>query len=271
MIPITPSEARAIWAGDHALPIFLTLLVLLLLALWAGSRALRQLSVRRSPCSSTARPRWAPRLLAAGTVVVLGSVTLVELAKSLRHGAAMVRIDMAFNAALHASLPGPALQVFGALTHLGDTMMLTGLCIGVALALVAVREHGLALGWVVAVAGNGLLNLCLKQNFGRIRPQQAAGGLIEGGYSFPSGHSSGSLVAYGMLAYLALRVLPSRWHPPAMMVAGALAWTVGASRTFLGVHFASDVVAGFASGAAWLAVCITGMEVARSLQGRSAA
>jgi undecaprenyl-diphosphatase len=66
-------------------------------------------------------------------------------------------------------------------------------------------------------------------------------------------------------------VLPLRWHLPAMMVAVALAWTVGASRCFLGVHFASDVVAGFASGAAWLALCITGIGVARSLKRRSVA
>ncbi len=269
MTPVTLLEQRAAWAGAHALPIFLvllTLLGLLVLAVWPAGRTLRQAGAGRLPNWTRAWPVGAARLLPVGTVVALGGVTVVELAEHLRHGVTLARLDLVFNAALHTSLPGWALQAFGALTHLGDTATLTALCIGIAGALVGAGRRGLALGWVVAVAGNGLLNQGLKQFFGRVRPVQAAGGVLESGYSFPSGHSSGSLVAYGMLAYLALRVLPPRWHLPAMVVAVTLAWTVGASRCFLGVHFASDVLAGFASGAAWLALCITGMEVVRSMQ-----
>lgn len=86
---------------------------------------------------------------------------------------------------------------------------------------------------------------------------------LTAGFSFPSGHSSGSVVAYGMLAYLSLRLLPVRWHLPSLLAMVALALTVGASRLFLGVHFASDVMAGFASGIAWLALCITSIEYIR--------
>jgi undecaprenyl-diphosphatase len=266
MTPTTLLEVRATWAGAHALAIFAALLALALSAVWAGCRAMRRAGAGRSPELDRAWPRGAARLLAGGSVVVLGSVTLVELAEQLRHGETLAGLDMAFNAALHAHLPAPALQAFGALTHLGDTATLTALCVGIALALVATGRRGMALGWVVAVAGNGLLNQGLKQHYGRVRPLQMAGGVIESGYSFPSGHSSGALVAYGMLACLALRVLPGRWHLTAMMVAVTLAWTVGASRCILGVHFASDVLAGFASGAAWLALCITGMGVGRSMR-----
>jgi undecaprenyl-diphosphatase len=66
-----------------------------------------------------------------------------------------------------------------------------------------------------------------------------------------------------MLAYLALRLLPLRWHLPSLFATVTLALTVGASRLFLGVHFASDVIAGFASGTAWLALCITSIEYIR--------
>jgi len=115
-----------------------------------------------------------------------------------------------------------------------------------------------------------LLNQTLKQIFGRVRPLQPEGFVLEQGFSFPSGHSSGSVVAYGMLAYVAVRLLPARWHLPVLLAAMALAFTVGASRMFLRVHFASDVIAGFASGAAWLAVCVTGFELARWCRQRSA-
>jgi undecaprenyl-diphosphatase len=66
-----------------------------------------------------------------------------------------------------------------------------------------------------------------------------------------------------MLDDVSLRLLPARWHFPTLLAAVAVAFTVGASRVFLEVHYASDVIAGFASGAAWLAVCITSIEFAQ--------
>ncbi len=101
---------------------------------------------------------------------------------------------------------------------------------------------------MLAIAGNGILNQSLKQLIGRIRPLNPEGALLVQGLSFPSGHSSGAVVAYGMLAYLALRLLPKAWHLPVLVA--ALAFTVGISRVVLRVHFASDVAAGFASGSA---------------------
>ena len=95
--------------------------------------------------------------------------------------------------------------------------------------------------------------------------------VLADGWSFPSGHSSGSVVAFGMLAYLLSRFLPAdraALRLPVLLAAAALAFTVGSSRVFLQVHFASDVLAGFASGAAWLAVCVAAVEVGRYRWGR---
>ena len=86
---------------------------------------------------------------------------------------------------------------------------------------------------------------------------KAAGALQQAhGWSFPSGHASGALVTFGFLAYVALRVLPRRLHAPCMLVAAGLVLLVGASRVFVNAHYASDVLAGFASGSAWLLACI---------------
>ena len=121
----------------------------------------------------------------------------------------------------------------------------------------------LAFGWVAAVAGNALLNVTLKQVFARVRPVHDDGLVLAHGFSFPSGHTSGAVVAYGMLAYVAMRFVPPRSHLALMLAAVALAFAIGASRMFLRVHFASDVIAGFASGSAWLAVCIASIELTR--------
>jgi undecaprenyl-diphosphatase len=253
----------AAWAGQHALPLFAAMLALLLAATWAWWSTVRRFTEPRGQSTLSPTHFVGLRIAAGVAVVLIGTGVFAALAGQLHAQEELGQADLALTGALRASVPPWALQVFAALTHLGDTATLTGLCIGMAIALVALGRRGLALGWVAAIAGNGLLNQTLKQIFARVRPLAPDGIVLEQGFSFPSGHSSGSVVAYGMLAYVALRLLPARWHLPALAAAVALAFTVGASRMFLGVHFASDVIAGFASGAAWLAVCVTSMEAAR--------
>ncbi len=267
----------ATWAGQHALPLFFMTLALLLTATgacwwayaWAYGRGLRRGAVPLHQ-SSTSPPHFMMLRIAIGVAFILiGAGVFALLAAQLVGGVSLARADQALTDALRSSVQQPALQVFAALTHLGDAATRTALSIVMAIALVAAGRRWLALGWVVAVAGNGLQTNILKQIFGRVRPLQADGLVLEQSYSFPSGHSSGSVVAYGMLAYVALRLLPARWHLPTLMAAVALAYTVGASRMFLGVHFASDIIAGFASGAAWLALCVTSIELTRWYQQRT--
>lgn len=253
----------AAWAGRHALPIFFVLLGFLLAAIHACWTALQRHAAARRPADMAPALSMGQRMAAGAAVILTGIAVFAALAAPLAAGKEPGPADQAFADALRAGLPQAALQFFSALTHLGDKTTLGGLCTAVALALIALRRHWLALGWVLAVVGNSVLNRTLKQIFGRIRPLNQDGLVLEPGFSFPSGHSSGSVVAYGMLAYLALRLLAPRWHLPTLLAMAALAFTVGASRVFLTVHFASDVIAGFASGTAWLAVCVSSIELMR--------
>jgi len=255
-----PLVQYAVWAGRHALTLFFALLALLLVSTVVAGRALKRFAGTRAPLGL--------RVAGGAATLVLGAAVFIELAARLGTGGLLDLTDQALIDTLRMSVRRPALHVFGALTHLGDPSTLIGLGVIVAVVLVAAGRRGLAAGWVVAMLGNGMLNPTLKQVFGRHRPLSPDGGLLETGFSFPSGHSSGAIVAYGMLGYLALRLLSPRWHLPAMLAVVALVFTVGASRVFLRVHFASDVVAGFASGAAWLALCVTSMECARRLRSR---
>ena len=266
--PAVPIDAagRVDWAhltGLQALPIFLAMLALLLAAASAAWWLGRHRVVA-----------WPPALRCAFGlgVIVVGVAVFAALATELggAYGDRTLALaDQALTDAIRTSVPPPVVQVFALLTHLGDTWTLTALCLVVALALIHHGCRGLAFGWVLAVAGNGLLNSGLKQVFGRSRPLHGYGFVLEPGFSFPSGHSSGAVVAYGMLAYLALRLLPPRWHLAAVLLALALAYTVAASRLFLRVHFGSDVLAGVASGSAWLAACITGIEIVRAQRRRA--
>jgi undecaprenyl-diphosphatase len=198
----------------------------------------------------------------------VGVFVFVLLAGTLTPGSPLIRFDQAISDAFRANLAPWALQVFAALTHLADTATLTVLCVVGTFVLLARCQRDLAFVWVLAIAGNGILNESLKRLIGRVRPLDPEGSLAVQGLSFPSGHSSGVVVAYGMLAYLALRLLPKAWHLPSLVAALALALTVGISRVVLRVHFASDVAAGFCSGSAWLALCITGFELVRGWPGK---
>ena len=208
--------------------------------------------------------RRSRRLTAIGAgVVALAVVVFSLLAIGLREGGTSVVFDEALAAAL-ARTPAPALSTALAfITHLGDRAVLVAVVIAIGVVLLAGRRAGFALAWTLACSGNGLLNPALKQVFARARPVHDAAYATVGEYSFPSGHTSGSVVVYGMLAYGALRLTPPRWHLPIVLAAVVLTITVAFSRMILRVHWASDVVAGFASGACWLAICIMGLECLR--------
>ncbi len=249
--------------GRHALPLFLMLLGALLLA--AGVLGwVWQTHVW--PRAQAGLPQPALLLLGvgAGFAVLVGAAhVFADIAERLGDGGRMALLDEALSRSIRAHTSLGSLRVFHALTHLGDAWFLALLAGAVAVLLWRRGRGAMALAWLLALGGNALLIPLLKRIFERVRPVHDHGLVSEAGYSFPSGHSAGAIVAYGMLAYLALRVLPARWHVPAVMLAGALAYTIGSSRVFLQVHFASDVLAGFAWGAAWLAVCVLSVELSR--------
>jgi membrane-associated phospholipid phosphatase len=112
------------------------------------------------------------------------------------------------------------------------------------------------------VGGAALLNLILKHIFLRPRPIFPQAFLVVSGFSFPSGHAMISLAFYGAIAYLAFSMLKRR-RSKLLAAGGALVVSalIGFSRLYLGVHYLSDVLAGWAAGGLWLAVCILGDQL----------
>ena len=253
--------------GAHALPLYLTALLALLL----GMTGLWWLARRYTVPTQTSRlPPGAYLLirLALGfAVVVAGAVIFAEAAEVLGSSDSARRageLDQVFSNAVRRGISPTTFWFFSNVTHLADTATVTVLCIAGALALLWLRRRWLALLVVVAIAGNALLNITLKAIFARARPLHDPTEALVRGFSFPSGHSSGAVVAYGMLAYVLIRCLSpvhaARFQLPLVLAATALAFTIGCSRIFIQAHFATDVLAGFASGSAWLAVCIGSAE-----------
>jgi undecaprenyl-diphosphatase len=104
---------------------------------------------------------------------------------------------------------------------------------------------------VTAVALVGPLTTALKEYFGRIRPDFDGGGARYESLSFPSGHASGIATLVAVALVLAWPLLSARARAWALAVGIGLVLLVGFTRMWLGVHYLSDVVGGWAFGLAW--------------------
>ncbi len=119
---------------------------------------------------------------------------------------------------------------------------------------------------LAAVSGALVLSLLMKHGYDRPRPDLVPQGSVVLTSSFPSGHSTLSAATYLTLGALLARVQP-RWPLKAfaILVAAMIAGLVGASRVYLGVHWPTDVLAGWTLGAAWASAV---WLAARALQSR---
>jgi len=114
------------------------------------------------------------------------------------------------------------------------------------------RRPRLALFVVVTTAGSAGLNALVKLAVHRARPVLPDPVAHASGLSFPSGHAQSAMVAASVLGLLALPALHGAWRATAAALAVAWVLAIGFARVFLGVHFVSDVLAGYVLGAAWV-------------------
>jgi undecaprenyl-diphosphatase len=120
------------------------------------------------------------------------------------------------------------------------------------LVLVVLRDRRSAVQLLAASAGAGILTLLTKNLIERIRPEEAQQLITVSGFSYPSGHSVSTSALYLTIAIIAARYVQHSGARAAIFLAvSAVLIMVGASRVYLGVHYATDVVSGISLGAAW--------------------
>ena len=122
----------------------------------------------------------------------------------------------------------------------------------------------------VTMGGGSLLNILLKHFFHRQRPVLENPLVTLSSYGFPSGHTMGATIFYGLLALLIAHSTRWAWRHRIFAFAGAtlVIALVGVSRIYLGAHYLTDVLGAIALGLAWLAFCWTGIETVRRWRGR---
>ena len=201
-------------------------------------------------------PLLAALLVLAGSLWALGLI----IDETIREGE--VRTDERLADWLHGRATDPFTDVFRAITMLGN---FTTLIVVVVIAVAVLWRRGErtdALFVAVAFLGAQVLSSGMKLGFRRERPFFPDPLATESTFSFPSGHALVSLAVYGSIALVVARRLPRRRDRILLLAAtGLLVLAIGFSRLYLGVHFLSDVLAGYAAGIAWLALLYVVIEV----------
>lgn len=197
-----------------------------------------------------------PILLATGSVW-----GFIEIAEEVFEGETRAideRIILALRTSEASDPVGPAWfeEAVRDLTSLGSTLVLAMTVLTVVGLLLLVRDWRTA-AFTFAATGSGLVvSHLLKEVFGRPRPDLIPHEVTVFTPSFPSGHAMMSAVVYLTLASLVARLMRRRsLKVYALSVATALTMLIGVSRVYLGVHWPTDVLAGWMAGASWALAC----------------
>jgi membrane-associated phospholipid phosphatase len=214
----------------------------------------------------------ATRAVPAAVGTVVGCIVVVALlgAGVRTNFGPQLRLDGTVSEALYAGdhravalndllavLTAPGLSVFRFVVFLPVLVLLVR------------RRAWWTAAWVLtAIALIGPLDTVLKHLFGRVRPDFAEGGARLESLSYPSGHSSGIATLVTVALVLAWPLMAARARHWALAAGAALVLLVGLTRMWLGVHFLSDVVGGWALGVGW--TLLTALLFGALAEGRAA-
>ena len=203
-----------------------------------------------------------------GLQLTLGAVALIcaswlfgGIAEDVVSGDPLTLVDVRLAQWFHAHATASLTPFMFAVTDLHGPAGITIMGLVMA-AWLAWRRNWYWIACLAAVLPLGMvINSLMKYAFQRARPSLEAPLLVLTSYSFPSGHVAAATLLYGMLVALVYsRTRAWRRRSLVAMVAGLMIVLVAVSRMYLGVHYLSDVLAAFAEGVAWLALCLTAIN-----------
>ena len=197
--------------------------------------------------------------LTVSFVVAAGAIWLASaLITAVLDNATLVRWDIAASAWIHARVTPTGTAVCEWISQVGSptTMGVLGVLGG--LELLRRRRKTLLIAWIAAFAGGGTLEKILKIAVHRTRPMFNTSAPGEQSLSFPSGHSMMCFLGVAMVVYV--MTVPGQlkgvWRAVLMGIAASFVLLMGISRVYLGAHYPSDVVGGYAFAAGWVAICV---------------
>ncbi|MTE14320.1 phosphatase PAP2 family protein [Nocardia aurantiaca] len=213
--------------------------------------------------------RMALLITAAGALAVCGLAALfAAILDNVLDGDGVTAWDGPISAWIMVHREPVLTTVMRSLTEVGNPPVLAAImALAAAVTTLRVRTLAPAILGSVAVAGFALMVLTVKLAVGRPRPPVSERAIAIDGSSFPSGHATGIAVVALVSVWMLTRGRQGhRWtRAIAWIAAVVLIAAVGFSRVYLGVHYPSDIVAGWALGAAWAGILIAAGTAATPL------
>lgn len=260
------------------------LFAVLFLVCWAALRMAGPPLYRllRSSASKTARrivrhryqswKTWFPVvaiILSAFLLATVAGIAFMEIAEDLQQKSKeLERADAAVHDWFRGRRRLEVTPFFTAFTILGTPVSLAILVAIASVPLLLKKRYRWFAYLVITAGGGGILNALLKAYFSRARPDLNDALRHASGYSFPSGHAMASIVVFGALAYLGMRI-STTWNrrSAVLALAATTVLAIATSRLYLGVHWISDIVGGLVAGGLWLAGTTGSYETVRRIRG----
>ena len=206
-----------------------------------------------------------PKLSAAAQtgsqiIPVLGAIGALVCATGLLYAYNLDEPILLLIQRLHTPLRD---RIMVGITFMGDPLVMLISSLGLAISPLFYNRRWQATILGIAGVGATLLNCLMKLFFGRARPALWKHIIKVGQHSFPSGHAMVSIVIYGFTSYILAKQFPEQrfWIYGLTII---LIAAIGFSRLYLGVHWLTDVTAGYATGLVWLIACILSLEATRN-------
>jgi membrane-associated phospholipid phosphatase len=197
-------------------------------------------------------------------VVLIAGWAFGEIGEDLASGDPLVRVDQQLAAWFHEQATPAMIHFAKTITFFGSVAWLGVSSVCLLLFFISRRAWLNSFLVALTMGGGSALNILLKHFFHRQRQVLENPLVTLSSYGFPSGHTMGATLFYGLLALLIAALLKSRAaRVLCFFTAALITLLVGLTRIYLGAHYLSDILGAIAAGVLWLAVCWTAVEILR--------
>lgn len=198
------------------------------------------------------------RTFAAIALAAAILLSFLWFAAEVREGETLT-FDLSVRAWVHAFASDGLTAFFLAITYLGSTLVVLGIASIAVIGFLWKKDRRSAVALGTVVIGELFWNNVIKFSYERPRPEAYFGYQLPSSYSFPSGHSFASFCLYISLAYLLTRQMKDTTGVAIVWASAVLVTLlIGISRVYLGVHYPTDVLAGYVAAAMWSSIVLSG-------------